>query len=141
MWYNFAPVIKCQFINTQTLIIPRAFLGEPSGGKSPSINVPNESPYRQVSGGFLGRSVLFFMLTMITAQIPSKMISAKIGKMLMCVCLCASLHTYSSCMYVCTSKVLFKVPINFAVILVSVTLIKTNIIKCEVVNMATVFSH
>lgn len=127
MWYDFAPVIKCQFINTQTLIIPRAFLGEPGGGNSPSINVPNEAPYRQVSGGFLGRSVLFFMLTMITTQIPGKMISAKIGKMLMCVC-------------VCVLGVLFKVPINLTVILVLVMLIKTNTIKCEVVNMASVFN-
>lgn len=140
MCYDFAPVIKCQFINTQTLIIPRAFLGEPGGGNSPSINVPNEAPYRQVSGGFLGRSVLFFMLTTITTQIPGKMISAKIGKMLMCVCLCASLHTYSMCMYVRVLGVLFKVPINLTVILVLVMLIKTNTIKCEVVNMASVFN-
>lgn len=84
---SFPPVIKCQFINTQTLITPRAFPGEPSGGNSSSINVPNEAPYRQVSWGLLGRSVLFFMLTMITTQIPSKMISAKIR------CVCGSLHT------------------------------------------------
>lgn len=142
MWYDFAPVIKCQFINTQTLIIPRAFLGEPVGGNSPSINVPNEAPYRQVSGGFLGRSVLFFMLTMITTQIPGKMISAKIGKMLMFVCVCVrtSQHTHGVCMYVRVLGVLFKVPINLTVILVLVMLIKTNTIKCEVVNMASVFN-
>lgn len=29
---------------------------------------------------FLGHSVVFFMLTLITTQIPGKMISAKIGK-------------------------------------------------------------
>lgn len=136
MWYDTAPVIKCQFINTQTLIIPRAFLGEPGGSNIPSINVPNEALYRQVSGGFLGRSVLFFMLTTKTTQIPGKMISAKIGKMLICVFMCKP--AYLQLVYLCVLKILFKVPINLTVILVLVMLIKTNTIKCEVINMATV---
>lgn len=112
MWYDTAPVIKCQFINTQTLIIPRAFLGEPGGGNSPSINVPNEALY--VSGGFLGRSVLFFMLTMITTQNPGKMISGKIGKMLICMFVCKP--AYVEHVYLCVLKILFKVPINLTVI-------------------------
>lgn len=52
-------------------------------------------------------------------------------------CLCASLHTCSACVYL---GVLFKVPINLTVILVLVMLIKTNTIKCEVVNVASVFN-
>lgn len=113
-------------------------MGEPSGGNSPSINVPNEAPYRQVSGGFLGRSVLFFMLTVITTQIPGKMISARIGTMLMCVCLCMRKPTYFQ--HPCVLGVLFKVPINLTVILVPVMLIKTNTIKRGVVYMASVFN-
>ena len=49
----------------------------------------------------------------------------------MCVCVCVC---------VCVFRVLFKVPINLTVILVLVMLIKTNTIKCEVVNMASVFN-
>lgn len=44
---NSPPVIKCQFINTQTLIIPRAFPARACSSSSPSITVPNEPPYRQ----------------------------------------------------------------------------------------------
>jgi len=49
--------------------------------------------------------------------------------------MCPSLHSCGRAL-----GVLFKVPINLTVILVPVMLIKTNSIKCEVLNMASVFN-